>query len=101
VERTHPWFDRCRKLLIRWEKKPENYLALVQFAATIAVKNVDPVVKLGHVDHAHAVLSLSMNPYFLNAGPYRQHRLAICGVVALLDPVDLVACSPRRLLPTC
>ncbi len=37
VERTHSWFNRCRKLLIRWEKKPENYLALVQFAATIAV----------------------------------------------------------------
>ena len=28
---------RYRKLLIRWEKKPENYLALMQFAATIIV----------------------------------------------------------------
>ena len=37
VERTHSWFNRCRKLLIRWEKKPQNYLALVQFAATIVV----------------------------------------------------------------
>jgi putative transposase len=37
VERTHSWFNRCRKLLIRWEKKPQNYLALVQFAATIIV----------------------------------------------------------------
>lgn len=37
VERTHSWFNRYRKLLIRWEKKPENYLALLQFAATIVV----------------------------------------------------------------
>ncbi len=37
VERTHSWFNRCRKLLIRWEKKPQNYLALVQFAAVLIV----------------------------------------------------------------
>ena len=37
VERTHSWFNRCRKLLIRWEKKPQNYLALVQFAAMLIV----------------------------------------------------------------
>jgi putative transposase len=37
VERTHSWFNRHRKLLIRWEKKPQNYLALVQFAAMLMV----------------------------------------------------------------
>ena len=37
VERTHSWFNRFRKLLIRWEKKPQNYLALVQFAAALIV----------------------------------------------------------------
>jgi len=37
VERTHSWFNRHRKLLIRWEKKPQNYLALVQFAAILIV----------------------------------------------------------------
>ena len=37
VERTHSWFNRHRKLLIRWEKKPQNYLALVQFAAALIV----------------------------------------------------------------
>ena len=25
-----PWLNRLRKLLIRWEKKAENYLGLVQ-----------------------------------------------------------------------
>ena len=29
VERTHSWMNRYRRLLIRWEKKPENYLALL------------------------------------------------------------------------
>jgi putative transposase len=37
VERTTSWFNRCRKLLIRWEKRPENYLALVYFAAALLV----------------------------------------------------------------
>ena len=31
VERTHSWMNRFRRLLVRWEKKPENYLALVHF----------------------------------------------------------------------
>ena len=37
VERTHSWFNRHCKLLIRCEKKPQNYLALVQFAAALIV----------------------------------------------------------------
>ena len=32
VERTHSWTNRFRALLIRWNKKPENYLALLHFA---------------------------------------------------------------------
>ena len=36
VERTHSWINRARRLLIRWEKKAANYLALLhlQFAYT-------------------------------------------------------------------
>ena len=32
VERTHSWMNRFRRLLIRWEKKSENYVALIQFS---------------------------------------------------------------------
>jgi transposase len=32
VERTHSWLNRFRGILIRWEKKPENYFALCHFA---------------------------------------------------------------------
>ena len=32
VERTHSWFNRFRRILIRWEKKPENYLAMLHLA---------------------------------------------------------------------
>jgi putative transposase len=32
VERTLAWLSKCRALLIRWDKKPENYLGLLQFA---------------------------------------------------------------------
>jgi putative transposase len=32
VERTHSWMNRFRRLLIRWDKKPANYLAFLHFA---------------------------------------------------------------------
>ena len=32
VERAHSWMNRFRRLLVRWDKKPENYLALLHFA---------------------------------------------------------------------
>ena len=32
VERTHSWMNRFRRILIRWEKKAANYLALLHFA---------------------------------------------------------------------
>jgi len=32
VERTHSWMNRFRRLLIRWEKKVENYVAMLEFA---------------------------------------------------------------------
>ncbi|MCL5677469.1 MAG: IS5 family transposase [Firmicutes bacterium] len=34
VERTHSWINRFRRLLVRWEKKVENYLALLKLAFT-------------------------------------------------------------------
>jgi transposase len=35
VERTHSWLNRFRRLLIRWEKRPENYLAMLHLACGI------------------------------------------------------------------
>jgi putative transposase len=32
VERTHSWLNRSRRLLVRWEKKAENYLAFIHLA---------------------------------------------------------------------
>jgi len=32
VERTHSWLNRFRRLLIRWEKKVENYIAMLHLA---------------------------------------------------------------------
>ena len=32
VERAHSWMKRLRRLLIRWDKKPANYLAFLHFA---------------------------------------------------------------------
>ena len=34
VERIHSWLNRFRRLLIRWEKKIENYLAMLHLACT-------------------------------------------------------------------
>lgn len=32
VERVHSWMNRFRRILVRWEKKAENYLAFLHFA---------------------------------------------------------------------
>ena len=37
VERTNSWHNRFRKLLIRYEKKVENYLGLVQLSCSIII----------------------------------------------------------------
>lgn len=37
VERTASWINRFRGLLIRWNKKADNYLALLCFACGIIV----------------------------------------------------------------
>lgn len=35
VERTHSWLNRFRRILIRWEKKPENYIGFLHFACAL------------------------------------------------------------------
>lgn len=40
VERTHSWYNRFRRLLIRWEKKLENYLGLIDFASSLIIYRI-------------------------------------------------------------
>lgn len=40
VERTHSWMNRFRRLLVRWEKKVENYYGLVALASTIIIYRI-------------------------------------------------------------
>jgi transposase len=35
VERSQSWLNRFRRILIRWDKKPENYLAFLHFACAL------------------------------------------------------------------
>jgi putative transposase len=42
-ERTHSWMNRFRRLLIRWEKKKDNYLALLHLACAFIVCRHCPV----------------------------------------------------------
>jgi len=37
VEVTHAWFNRFRRLLIRWEKKAAHYLGFLQLAAVLII----------------------------------------------------------------
>ncbi len=34
-ERTHSWMNRFRRILVRWDKKPEHYLAFLHFACAL------------------------------------------------------------------
>lgn len=35
VERTHSWMNRFRRILVRWEKQSQNYLAFLHFACAL------------------------------------------------------------------
>jgi transposase len=35
VERTHSWMNCFRRVLIRWDKHPENYIAFLHFACAL------------------------------------------------------------------
>jgi putative transposase len=35
VERTHSWMNRFRRVLIRWDKSVDNYLAFLHFACAL------------------------------------------------------------------
>ena len=39
VERTHGWLNRFRRILVRWDKSPDNYIAFLHFpCALIALR---------------------------------------------------------------
>lgn len=35
VERSHSWFNRFRRILVRWEKKAAHYEAMLHFASAL------------------------------------------------------------------
>ena len=37
IERTNSWINRFRRILVRWEKKVENYVAMLEFAFAVIV----------------------------------------------------------------
>lgn len=47
VERTFSWFNRSRSVLIRWEKEPENYEAMLHIAAGLIAFRAINLVDLG------------------------------------------------------
>ena len=35
VERTHSWLNRFRRILVRWDESPDNYIAFLHFACAL------------------------------------------------------------------
>jgi putative transposase len=35
VERAHSWMNRFRRILIRWEKRPDTYIAMLHLTCAI------------------------------------------------------------------
>ena len=46
VERAHSWMNRFRRLLVRWDKKPANYLAFLLFASGFIAFGSDAIFGL-------------------------------------------------------
>ena len=45
VERTHSWLNRFRRILIRWEKKAETYIAMLHLALGIITWRATDLLK--------------------------------------------------------
>ena len=48
VEATHSWLNRNRALLIRWSKKDENHLALLQLGSALIAFKKAHAARLAH-----------------------------------------------------
>ena len=35
VERSHGWLNRFRRILVRWDKSPDNYITFLHFACAL------------------------------------------------------------------
>jgi transposase len=39
VERSHSWMNRSRRILVRWEKKAQNYTAFLHLSCALTIFN--------------------------------------------------------------
>lgn len=44
VECTHSWLNRFRRILVRWDKSPENYIAFLHFACALITLRADSLL---------------------------------------------------------
>jgi putative transposase len=51
VERTFGWLSKCRGILVRWDRKDENYLGLIQLACGLLWYR--RLHRIGRVDAIH------------------------------------------------
>ena len=85
VERTHSWMNRFRRILVRWDKSPDNYIAFLHFACALIALRAAGLLGL-------ALTSIGTFP----------HTLALCRVglqravrdVPLTFTASLPGCSP-------
>ncbi len=57
VERTHSWLNRFRRILVRWDKSPDNYIAFLHFAcALIALRAAGLLAPIHRKDECRGVL---------------------------------------------
>ena len=47
VERTHSWMNRFRRILVRWDKSPDNYIAFLHFACALIASQSCRVIRIG------------------------------------------------------
>jgi hypothetical protein len=40
VERTHAWHNKFRRLFVRWERKVENYKAMIHLASALIIYRI-------------------------------------------------------------
>ena len=53
VERSHSWLNRFRRILVRWDKSPDNYIAFLHFACALTALRACWIIRIGSKTRCH------------------------------------------------
>ena len=103
VERTHSWLNRFRRLLIRWDAKKENYVAMIHFVRMDYVAS-GRTLRIAGTQHTCGIPDASntfpeprLCAYLYGCQLFRRRTTASCFIGQGIDALAMTAGDVGRL----